>query len=54
MQVNKLDWRPKNDLALPLENFADIVYLKEQSILHRMRDVCTLLCEGREGGGVTL
>ena len=23
-------------------NFADIVYLKEQSVLHRMRDVCTL------------
>ena len=23
-------------------NFADIVYLKEQSFLHRIRDVCTL------------
>ena len=26
----------------PLGNFADIVYLKEQSFLHRIRDVCTL------------
>ena len=25
-----------------LGNFADIVYLQEQSILHQMRDVCTL------------
>ena len=26
----------------PLGNFADIVYLKEQSFLIQMRDVCTL------------
>ena len=26
----------------PLGNFADIPYLKEQSFLHRIRDVCTL------------
>ena len=32
----------KNDPAPPLGNFADIVYLKEQSFLHRIRDVCTL------------
>ena len=33
----------KNDPAHPpLGNFADIVYLKEQSFLHRIRDVCTL------------
>ena len=28
--------------ARPLGNFADIVYLKEQSFLIQMRDVCTL------------
>ena len=28
--------------APPLGNFADIVYLKEQSFLIQMRDVCTL------------
>ena len=33
----------KKDPAPPLGNFADIVYLKEQSFLHRIRDVCTLL-----------
>ena len=32
----------KNDPAPSLGNFADIVYLKEQSLLHRIRDVCTL------------
>ena len=32
----------KNDPAPPLGNFADKVYLKEQSFLHRIRDVCTL------------
>ena len=32
----------KNGPAPPLGNFADIVYLKEQSFLHRIRDVCTL------------
>ena len=32
----------KNDPAPPLGNFADIVYLKEQSVLHRIRDVCIL------------
>ena len=32
----------KTDPAPPLGNFADIVYLKEQSFLHRIRDVCTL------------
>ena len=32
----------KNDPAPPLGNFADIVYLKEQSFLHRIRDLCTL------------
>ena len=26
----------------PAGNFADIVYLKEQSFLQRIRDVCTL------------
>ena len=26
----------------PLGNFADIPYFKEQSFLHRIRDVCTL------------
>ena len=29
----------KNDPAPPLGNFADIVYLKEQSFVHRIRDV---------------
>ena len=34
----------KNDpVPPPPRNFADIVYLKEQSFLHRIRDVCTLL-----------
>ena len=39
-----LDCRPKMTLPPPppLGNFADIVYLKEQSFLHRIRDVCTL------------
>ena len=37
-----LDCRPKMTLLPPLGNFADIVYLKEQSFLHRIRDVCTL------------
>ena len=33
----------KNDPAPPpLGNFADIVYLEEQSFLHRISDVCTL------------
>ena len=32
----------KKDPVPPLGNFADIVYLKEQSFLHRIRDVCTL------------
>ena len=32
----------KNDPAPPIGNFADIVYLKEQSFLHIIRDVCTL------------
>ena len=36
-----IDCRPKMTLPPP-ENFADIVYLKEQSFLHRIRDVCTL------------
>ena len=26
----------------PLGNFADISYLKEQSFLHKIRDVCTV------------
>ena len=37
-----IDCRPKMTLLPPLGNFADIVYLKEQSFLHRIRDVCTL------------
>ena len=37
-----LDCRPKITLLPPPGNFADIVYLKEQSFLHRIRDVCTL------------
>ena len=38
-----LDCLPKMTLLPPpLGNFADIVYLKEQSFLHRIRDVCTL------------
>ena len=37
-----IDCRPKKTLLPPLGNFADIVYLKEQSFLHRIRDVCTL------------
>ena len=32
----------KDPAPPPLGNFADIVYLKEQSFLHRIRDVCTL------------
>ena len=32
----------KNDPAPPPGNFANIVYLKEQSFLHRIRDACTL------------
>ena len=32
----------KKVLPPPLGNFADIVYLKEQSFLIQMRDVCTL------------
>ena len=37
-----IDCRPKITLPPPPGNFADIVYLKEQSFLHRIRDVCTL------------
>ena len=40
--IGQLDCRLKMTLLPPLENFADIVYLKEQSFLHRKRDVCTL------------
>ena len=36
-----IDCRPKMTL-LPPGNFADIVFLKEQSFLHRIRDGCTL------------
>ena len=36
---NLVDCRPDGHT---LENFADISYLKEQSFLHRIRDVCTL------------
>ena len=40
---NILDCRPDgHTLPPPLGNFADIPYLKEQSFLHRIRDVCTL------------
>ena len=39
MLTNRLP--AKNDPAPPLGNFADIVYLKKQSFLHRIRDVCT-------------
>ena len=35
-------WLKKVLLPPPLGNFADIVYLKEQSFLIQMRDVCTL------------
>ena len=41
-QCSIIDCRPKKTLLPPLGNFADIVYLKEQSFLHRIRDVCTL------------
>ena len=37
-----LDCRPDGHTPPPLGNFADIPYLKEQSFLHRIRDVCTL------------
>ena len=38
----------KNDPApRPPGNFADIIYVKEQSFLHRIRDVCTLKKLGR-------
>ena len=46
--IQKINRLPaKNDPAPPAPpplqgNFADIVYLKEQSFLHRIRDVCTL------------
>ena len=42
-KLSLIDCRPKMTLLPPpLGNFADIVYLKEQSFLHRIRDVCTL------------
>ena len=37
-----IDCKLEMTLLPPRGNFADIVYLKEQSFLHRMRDVCTL------------
>ena len=37
-----IDCRPDGHTLPPLGNFADIPYLKEQSFLHRIRDVCTL------------
>ena len=37
-----VDCKLEMTLLPPRGNFADIVYLKEQSFLHRMRDVCTL------------
>ena len=37
-----VDCRPDGHTLPPLGNFADIPYLKEQSFLHRIRDVCTL------------
>ena len=41
--LNKIDCR---QMVIPFPpppgNFADIPYLKEQSFLHRIRDVCTL------------
>ena len=41
-QFSVLDCRPDGHTLPPLGNFADIPYLKEQSFLHRIRDVCTL------------
>ena len=38
--MNLLDCKLEMTLLPPRGNFADIVYLKEQSFLHR--DVCTL------------
>ena len=37
-----IDCRPKKTLLPPPGNFADMVYLKDKSFLHRIRDVCTL------------
>ena len=37
-----IDCRPDGHTLPTLGNFADIPYLKEQSFLHRIRDVCTL------------
>ena len=37
-----LDCKLEMTLLPPRGNFADIFYLKEQSVLHRMRDDCTL------------
>ena len=40
---NIIDCRPDGHAPPPpLGNFADIPYLKEQSFLHGIRDVCTL------------
>ena len=39
---NYLECRPKMTMLPPRGNFADIVYLEEQSFLHKIRDVCTL------------
>ena len=41
MNIN-IDCRPNMTLLPPLGNFADIVCLKGQSFLHKIRDVCTL------------
>ena len=40
--VRLIDCKLEMTLLPPSGEFADIVYLKEQSFLHRMRDVCTL------------
>ena len=41
-KISNVDCKLEMTLLPPRGNFADIVYLREQSFLHRMRDVCTL------------
>ena len=41
LEISIIRLPAKKDPAPPLRNFADIVYLKEQSFLYRIRDVCT-------------
>ena len=41
-RLKGIDCRPDGHTLPPTGNFADIPYLKEQSFLHRIRDVCTL------------